>query len=204
MKSPVNKWLINYFENQDVYIVGSGPSLLGFDFKKLENKNVIAVNNSYKYVKHNILIFYDPSFQQTVRNNKDDIYKMDCKIITGRSSGIIPKNNNISIVNMKDYPSKNPDYLYGSFQSGLMAINAALISEAKKIFLLGFDCTWKNNICHFYYQDCNHPESFNKIRYERAVPYYDKFCDFRNKIFNCSDISLIKTFQKIKLEDLEV
>jgi len=196
-----NNWLIDFYKDEDVYLVGSGPSLENFPFVKLKNKNVIAINHSYNYVKHDILVFYDSSFLTGVKKRGHDIYNMKCKIITGRSSGL-KLEKNIFIFNMAGKPSMNPAFLFGNFQSGLIALNAAILSGAKRIFLLGFDCTFENGKCHFYHKECNHPKDFKKFRYEKAAELFNKFHKFRDKIYNCSNISIIKTFQRFNLNDI--
>ena len=39
------------FKNSEVHIVGSGPSLIGFDYSKLEGKRIITINHAYKLIK---------------------------------------------------------------------------------------------------------------------------------------------------------
>jgi len=198
-KETKNSWLIDYFKGEDVFLVASGASLNGFDFSRLDEKNVIAINHSYSYVKHNILVFLDASFHQGLELKGDSIEKMSCKIITGESSHT-EKLDNISLVKMAQVPSSNPDYLFGSRQSGLVALNAALISNAKNIYLLGFDCRFINGLCHFYHHSCNHPKDYKQLRYERAVYDYLYFAHHKN-IFNCSKNSLITAFDYKDIEE---
>ena len=51
----------------EVFIVGGGTRLSGFDFNKLKNKNVIAVNKSICYVPNaNYFITMDYTFLRKV------------------------------------------------------------------------------------------------------------------------------------------
>ena len=53
----------NYFKNSEVHIVGSGPSLIGFDYSKLSGKRVITINHAYKLVKSEFTVFVDKDFK---------------------------------------------------------------------------------------------------------------------------------------------
>ena len=50
-------WIPGHFAKQDVFITGGGPSLEGFDFKRLESKNTICINHAYRYCKTDINLF---------------------------------------------------------------------------------------------------------------------------------------------------
>ena len=59
-----NKFLINIFKGEKVFILGNGPSLNNFQLKNLQNKNIITVNrffiNEYfKILKPKFHIFID-------------------------------------------------------------------------------------------------------------------------------------------------
>ena len=47
-------------ENQEVFIIGGGPSLKGFDFARLKDKTCVAVNLSFRYVPWaKLVVFLD-------------------------------------------------------------------------------------------------------------------------------------------------
>ena len=74
MKYP--EFIRNKFEGEEVHVVASGPSLVGFDYKRLNGKNVIAVNHAFKKVRHSFCIFTDKGFAN--RESPDVITKSVC------------------------------------------------------------------------------------------------------------------------------
>ena len=197
-------WLRGFFKDQDVYIVGGGASLYEFfkagNFSRLEDKRVIAVNHSYMYVKHDILVFLDGKFHKEVKARGDNFENMDCRIITGPSGGLQTKDH-ITMFHLAPQPSENPNYLFGRAQSGLIAINAAIVGEAKNIYLLGYDCGFIKGRGHFYSDEWTHAQDKNQAAYKRPLNDYKKFAKYKN-IFNCSPASAITVFPKIELESV--
>jgi hypothetical protein len=192
-------WIADYFKGDDVFIVGGGPSLFGFDFSRLEGKRVIAINHSYRYCKPEILVFLDAKFKREVEALGCDLYAMPFKIIAGPSSGMRSKGN-CTVVQMAHRPSINPGSMYGRAQSGLVAINAALIGKARNIYLLGFDAKFKNGMGHFYSKDWKHTQDNNENQYSKMARTYEPFKGFKN-IFNCNPDSGISAFKKITIDD---
>lgn len=193
-------WIVNYFQDDDVFIVGGGASLIGFDFKRLDNKRVIAINHSYRYVKHELLIYLDAKFKKECEIIGDPVEKMTCKIIAG-PSGNAKESDNITVVQMTPEVSKLPDRMYGRATSALVAINAALLGKAKRIYLLGIDCKFIGGKDHFYYRDFKHARADCEIAYRRVINHFDKFKPYKN-IFNCSKESLLTVFPKVNIENI--
>lgn len=51
------------FDGESVFIVASGPSLIGFDFDRLRGKNVIAINREYEFLPEaSVLWWSDKQF----------------------------------------------------------------------------------------------------------------------------------------------
>ena len=62
---------------KDCFIVGSGPSLLNFDFSKLDNKFTIGVNHVVEHYDNlNALIFGDRIFVKTTTYNLEKFHGM--------------------------------------------------------------------------------------------------------------------------------
>jgi len=191
-------WIKNYFTGRDVYIVGGGPSLFGFDFTRLDGRRVIAINHSYRYCKPEILVFLDGKFKKEVSDIGHDLYSMPFKIIAGPSSGM-KNQGNCTIVQMSQRPSVNPASLYGRAQSGLVAINLSIIANAKRIFLLGFDAKFRDGMGHFYSKEWRHTMDGKEEQYKKMSRCYDAFRNYKN-IFNCCVDSGIAAFQKISID----
>lgn len=198
-----NQWIVDFFKGEDVFIVGGGNSLRSFyqsgGFEKLKNKRVIAINFSYLYLDlPDILVFMDNTFNPLLMKQGHNLKDFQGKIITGFASGVMGKN--IYHVHTTNKPTFNPGKMFSAHASGLIAINTALISNAKNIYLLGFDGQLSNGFCHFYDKEkTTNPEV--ALRYKRTLHHYKAFSEFKN-IYNCSDVSLIKCFKYKTLDNI--
>ena len=193
-------WIINYFKGQDVFIIGGGASLIDFDFEKLNDKNTIVINHSYRYCKTDILVFLDAKFLKEIKELGDDINKFPFKIIAGPSAKL-KESENITTIQISNHVSKRPDKMFGRASSTLIAINAALIAAAKKIYLLGIDGKFINGIDHFYYKDFKHARASQEIAYRRVLDHFDKYNGYKN-IYNCSRESILTVFPKVNIDNV--
>jgi len=195
------EWLRNYFEGDDVFIIGGGPSLYEFDFSRLEGKRVIAINHSYRYCKPEIVVFLDQKFKtECLRDFNHDLYSMPFKIIAGPSSGM-KNQGNCTVVHMAKKPSKDPAFLHGRSQTGLVAINAALIGNARNIYLMGFDGGFSKGMGHFYSKDRKHSQDNNENQYSKMNSKYDVYSEYKN-IYNCNIESKLSAFKKIPIDEI--
>lgn len=193
-------WLVGKFSGQDVYIVAGGASLHGFDFKKLDDKNVISVNHSYLYCKTDILVALDGSFFNQAGERGHDFNTYSFNTIAGPAS-CISRSDKIFVVSCTSEPTTTtPHRLFGSSSSTLLAINAALYTKAKRIFLLGLDGKFTNGLGHFYSDKWKHKADNAEIKYKRIVPLYAKYKRFSN-IYNCNQDSAVRVFPFIGIDD---
>jgi len=127
------------FKGRKVFVVGSGPSLAGFDFSLLDGEKVIAINHSYKLLKHDLHVFYDASFLQEARGQYSPKTHTS-RVLAGRNSGAV-ESENVQLFRRSPVVTRQfKDGLYMGYSSALPAINAALILGAKEVYLLGIDC----------------------------------------------------------------
>lgn len=196
-------WINNHFEGEDVFIVGGGPSLSGFDFSRLDDKNVVAVNHAYMYVRADVLVFLDASFLGIVRDRGHRLKDWPFKIIAGPSSNMQHDEQTTIIVYEPDKPTmSDPSQLYGRASSALVALNAALYMTSARIFLLGIDCCFQDGRGHFFSDQWAHPRdsSNHEPSYMRMAEKFNKFSRFKN-VYNCSPISRVNTFRYMDIED---
>jgi len=199
-----------------VYIVGGGTSLRGFDFSLLDKKQHIAVNAAM-YDCHNAQIgfFADKRFYNdfgmslwNFRNPKGDPYNKNDGIIYTTFEGanddswsdsrtVIIDSENESIFSKK---------ILGSFSnSGLMAINLAYLLGARKIYLLGFDCsnTGEHDRYHTRYK-----RKISEDSYAKMIKDFKELSSYINKnvkdleITNISENSLLNVFPRIPYKDV--
>lgn len=204
------EFITDRYKDKIVHVVASGPSLTGFDYSFFDNKNVIAVNHSYKLTKHDFVVFTDKSFPKT--EDPEIIYKTTClSIFNPLYTSIIP-------INLQQYFSLSPKMgVYCKGNSGVVALTIALQSAARKVYLHGFDfCGFDrgklekvlltngsqtpldsnyalhstDGVFEHRYKTAKHENLFtSKIRLFAQFP--------KGKIFNCSEFSAIPYFDKL-------
>jgi hypothetical protein len=190
------KEIKNLLQNQDLFIIGSGPSLKGFDFNKLKNKKTMVLNHSLRYYSDaDYLLFLDKKF---VTECKDDIDKFKGIIFASYRTGYAPsigtKNKFYTFPIHRIKPQN--DIVMGLFcgeLAGLAGLNLGIIMNAKRIFLLGFDLNpEKEN--YFFKDDFTKNKKYDERKMNKCVVHFEKFKQYKNRVFNCSSISRISTF----------
>lgn len=192
------EWIKNHFKGDDVFIVGGGFSLYNFDFERLNGKRVIAINHAYRYCQCEVLVFLDSRFRKEVEESfGHDIYTFPFKIIAGPSSGMKNKDN-CTIIQLSHKPTNNPASLFGRAQSGLIAINTALVGGARFIYLMGFDGGTAGK--HFYSYEWPHSQDGKPKQYQKMIRHYEQYGRYEN-IINLNPDSEFPMFKKKKIEE---
>lgn len=130
------------------YVIGSGPSLTGFDFDALPEGYRIGANKSAWLANCDALVSIDKNFW---RNYSKEIaaFKGD-KYITQNTLRDQPDYGaKIMGHDRGDGFSRDPNTLRGS-NSGFAALNLAYLLGYKEIALLGFDFQWSSGKSHFH------------------------------------------------------
>lgn len=195
----------NSLAGQDIYLLGSGHSLKGFDFDKLNGKNVIAINHSIEYFPQaSMMLFGDKVF---LEKTTFDIKKYKGKIFTSfknqthKTVQELKETSDIHIFDdVRKAPSDSFEYgLYHPTSSGMLALNLALIMGAGRIYLLGFDYNYQGGIIHFYDYDekqYKHHYTYPESKVQNKVCKFKPFEKWAGKIINLSMDSFINVFPK--------
>lgn len=190
-----------------VFVVGSGPSLKGFDLSRLDNEETIAVNHTLEhYSKAKYHLFGDPRVYDYVKPIYEKYKGLIFASYHANVSGEEKKNPNMFVFAKNwNYVTENiEDGLYSDFSSGMEAVNLALVMGAEKIYLLGMDFCANDGEYYFYGKPdwmTTPVEKCDKL-FNKRVQYWDKFGAFRDRIFNCSKISRIKTFPVVDINEV--
>jgi len=190
-------WLRGYFSGATVYVVGSGPSLKGFDFSLLYGKRTIGVNHCYMDFKPEILVALDEIFFRQVFQRGHNVFDLAGKILAGPASAQIPEKNLYRFWTNSNKVTLETWRFYSPALSGLCAINAALSGGAAKVILLGFDCTEG----HYYTERWRHPEDGKKDKYLSLRRKFAAFEGWQHMIFNACPQSTITVFPKITTKE---
>ncbi len=137
--------------NNECFIVGGGPSLIGFDWSVLNNKFVIAINRSYEVCPTaQVLYFTDPDYWE---RHKDKMKKHGGHIIRGATSLGITKDDRVQeyLLTGSRGLETQPGCLRHGNNSTYAAINLALLHfNFSTVYLLGIDMKWTNKKTHWH------------------------------------------------------
>lgn len=163
----------------EVYIVGGGSSLTGFDFKTLINKCTIAVNKSvFNVPNRNYFVTVDYTFLSKIRRESFDAISTTKFFIADFGYPFMKEVNGVVVdsrYNMqydihgfdalvKAKGQEGIGYTFADFRtgtnSGFCALQLAVILGFKKIHLLGIDLNHQGNT-HYHGGYGEHPKIFN-------------------------------------------
>ena len=189
------------FKGSSIFIVGGGPSLKDFDFTRLKDKHVIAVNKAFLFVPFaDVMYWTDTRFYKWYEK---EINLFSGLKVTNKSTPIKP-----GIVNLQDTGREGletrPDGIRHGNNSGYAAINLAYLLGANKIILLGFDMKIEGKKTHFHdgYSTPQNP----KIYENNMVPYFKTLVDPLKshgvEIYNACPDSALTCFKKCTIEEV--
>lgn len=209
MISAYSQFIKYKFLDKDVHVVGSGPSLYGFDYSYFDGKNVISTNHAHKLLKNSINVFVDKSFPT---REDSTILNTTCMTFNHHKLDVsysFPRSN---------YFSFNPENgVYTTKSSGAAALTIALQSGARCVYIHGLDCTGftveqmaeiasTNNVAPpkeftvhstsgiFQHSKDNVSDS---SRFRQTIDLFKVFPKY--KVKNCSQFSAIPYFEKVGL-----
>ena len=183
----------------DFYLVGGGPSLRGFDWSRLDGKNVIAVNRAFQVLPNAPYVYFsDKRFW--------DWHGAQLKSYSGR---IISGAHRLRVNGVESYQftgvaglDLTPGKLRHGNSSGYAAINLAVHLGARKIVLLGYDMRMVDDRAHWHdgYPVVARQNVFDKMHafFETMVPQL-KQLDVT--VLNACPGSRINAFPQISHEE---
>lgn len=185
----------------ECFVIGSGPSLLGFDFSCLPTTTPrIGANKSGWIADCQTLVTLDRHFPRKCQRELE-AYQGEIVIAAVASEErIIP---NATYVNRERGEGfAQPGALKG-YDSGFAALNLAYQRGYRNIGLLGFDFKWDGNQSHFHggYLDQNRKTPMMLERWAKEF-------DFINHLVNCINYvgplgSNVTAFPTRPLEELQ-
>jgi len=197
--------LYSAVSGQDVFIVGGGPSLKGFDFARLKNKVTVAINDAM-HVLPDATALYWADFPWVARNN-DSLKSHPCKL---RFMGLANAKINDTLIQggatvLNRVGTRgldlNPDHVCGS-NSGAHALNLVANMSPKRIILLGYDMRRFNDASHWHPTDLYVPQS---VYDDRFAPCVDAMAGpiqtLGIEVINCSHISALRNYKKDFVEN---
>jgi hypothetical protein len=127
------------------FIVGGGPSLLGFDFERLRGKGkVIAINRAFEFIPWaDILFFMDHRFYKMCHDEPEKFKKWQefkgVKVFLNLMGRKLDDCYSVKSAGRRGVSPSLTKGLHHGNNSGHGALNLALCLGASPIYLLGYD-----------------------------------------------------------------
>lgn len=188
----------------EIFIVAGGPSLKGFDWSRLINKDVLAINRSYEVLPNAKYIYFaDHDF---FARHDTGMLAHRGQIITGYAANLCKKR--ISSPHVIEYTltganglDTQPMSIRHGRNGGYAAINVALHLGYKKIYLLGYDMGRSEGVTHWH---DGHPRIDPESIYETMLGHYATLAEpLKNngiKVYNTNPNSRLKVFPFVTID----
>lgn len=132
----------------ECFVIGSGPSLAGFDFSCLpDNVMRIGANKSGWLADCQTLVTLDRHFP---RKCERELREYDGEIIIAASPGEARTIPEATYVKRERGDGFSPEGALRGYDSGFASLNLAWQRGHKRIGLLGFDFKWHGTKSHFH------------------------------------------------------
>jgi hypothetical protein len=194
--------LNNVWKGEPCFVIAASQALKGIDLNLLDNQHTITVNKIINiYDKREFFLWLDQSF---LDKNKYDLKKYQGTILQNSlTSDVFTGKNNVVRFQRREISKFEvseiiEDGLYNC-QSGVAALNFAIIAGANPIYLIGHDSTTDDKTQSDYfstkYRETT-PAKANYDEYEsRKMGWYGKFLKYADRIINVCDLDRAFTFR---------
>jgi hypothetical protein len=145
---------------QPCFIVGGGPSLIGFDFERLRGRGrVITINKAFLYTPFaDVLFFMDhASFYMYLKRGLFGVDALKTwdefkgfRVFLNLRGRDVPDAYSIRSIGRVGLPTSLRHGLYHGNNSGFGAIGIAICMGADPIYLLGYDLRHQGKVTHFH------------------------------------------------------
>ena len=125
----------------DAYIIGGGPSLAGFDFSQLRNRHTIGINDAFRLgVSVCKICFF--SDEEWFSRSEQALLMYRGRVVSHCDHASVLNADRVDTMpRVMDRLNEDHSGLAFCGSSGPGAVNLALLLGAKRVMLLGFDCT---------------------------------------------------------------
>ena len=183
------------FSNEPVFLVGGGPSLKLFNWRLLDDKQVIAINRSFQKLPHATIVYF--SDERFFNWYKDSLLEHGGHLISVAKRIDHDRVHKFKRVGRSGLSLKMGSLCTGN-DSGYAAINLAVLFKAKTIYLLGYDMCFSGKRSHWH--DGYPTYNEEKRLVEKMLPHYQSLSEFTTilnvDIINLNLESQIQVFPK--------
>lgn len=200
------------WKGEACFIVGGGPSLIGFDFSLLKGRKTIAVNRAFEKFNPTIILSMDYTFYRSIKDGaygefaKQRFESLKCiKVLVAdypeavyEDILIIPRIDHSAIT----FSLNLEKGLADGGNSGFAALNLAWLLGASPIYLLGFDFCFLNGRSHWH---DGHPNKIDEKIFRSYVKQFERWASLilkKSEVYNLSPISILTCFPKKSLNEV--
>lgn len=203
-KSP-NEWIDGYLNGSRCFLLGSGKSLKGFDFNRLNNDFTIALNHTIRfYPDAKAVMFVDRQFPKDIykENGKEKKVEDFLKTYNGYIFSAVRSNyhnldkrkNVIPFELNKFSPQNSFKYgIYSGILTGVAALNLAIVMNAKEIYLMGYDFDNEGDKNAYFWDRNKNP--YQGKRRKSKMRAFNKFGQWKDIVYNCYSKSGLEMFK---------
>ena len=144
------------WRNEPAFLIGGGPSLIGFDFNRLRGRgHIIAINRAFEFVPFaDILFFMDYNFyrmchEEPVQRRLWDQFQ-GIKVFLNLMGRKFEDVYSLRSLGRRGISDSLKTGLYHGNNSGSGAVQLAMALGARPIYLLGYDMRHENGQSHFH------------------------------------------------------
>jgi len=183
---------------KEIFMIAGGPSLKGFDWNRLANKDCFAINRSYEVVPNAKFIYFaDWDFFD---RHKAGLLAHTGQICTGYAANLCkrriehPDVLEFKLTGADGLDKVSPGIRHGR-NGGYASINAAYHLGYRRIYLLGYDMGRVEGQTHWHN---GHPRIDPESIYVTMMKHYANFAqplkDAGVEVFNLNPDSKLKVF----------
>jgi len=197
-----------HWQGETVYLIGGGPSLKGFDLTRLQGKTTVAVNDAVLHAPWATALFSLDRKWMLERRAAIESFTGEKYLAVAEDfnfDNAIPGVTYLLRCRNLRGLSTSPGRIYmGGGNSGYGAFNLAFLKRASRIILLGYDYCQAGQ--HWFPGYPWQRKNGSGQMYRHWAEQFD-WCREQLRwaeveVLNVSPISLIKTFQKVGLEEV--
>lgn len=201
---PTEEW-----KGEDVYLIGGGPSLRSFDWGLIAGKRTIGCNSAYilgaAIVK--IVLFADQPWWDEIGKDGTASYGGRVVGVQDPSTNLLEHRPWLLILDRVEGPALTGPGSKGvvAKNSGLAALNLALLLGAQRVYLLGYDMQMTEKERPNWH-DVRHQQG-NKDVYKRFIGEFRRASVLVKKlwpgreVWNVSDVSKLDCFPRVGLRE---
>lgn len=201
--------LDNLYEGLPIFVVSTGTSLRGFDFKRLNGRITIGINRVIEHYHPSIMHFIDLTAHRTharaLRNyngmilagpNAGPTETHDNTFTIQRNVDTFELSGNMTTLSRKVGRSFSDGWFGGG--AGCTALHTAILLGGNPIFLLGYDY-YEDNGGHFdEYDESRNDKNLYSVSFD-SIDYLGRQ-DWLPEIYNCNPKSRVKCFPYADIE----